>query len=847
MESVNVPEGIPSFAEDGPRLFENGYRPVPIKRGDKAPVVMDWPHYKFEHGDAERFRNSGTGILCGECVGLDIDIRDEQIAAWTRARAEETLGPASARIGAAPKVLLVYRVDGEPFPKIQTAGYRLPTDGPEDKVHKVEVLADGQQFVAYHIHPQTREPYRWNGFGEPLKVPLSMLTTVTLTQLMAFVAEADAELSRHGQRVGRLTQAASDDRQHAPSTSQRTDDPAMLRDALDHIPNSDLEYDDWVRIGLAVKGALGEDGRAAWLSWSAKSAKDTPEYSAKQWAAFKPKLLGAGTVFHHAEHCGWKRPSPAAPPIDLPPVECYEQDADDAQEKLNGHHTPARAMWGIPADLWGRVAPTPPMPKGLLPPTIEHFAFGMPDTFDPAALAAAALAICSIAASDYVRLVITPTWRESFRIWVGLYGPSSAAKSPIINAARRPLAAEQTLRIEEHAVLLKAWTENRKGTKKAKQDLDDDPKPIAVRYYTNNCTIEKLTDIAQYTDHGIGLIHDELSSLIAAMDGAYNEKSAGERGNWLALYDGGVHLQDRVTRGEVFVKNHSASILGAITTDKLARIVRDSVADGLMSRIGLTSVTAMPPSSDIEAMPLEVYREYERLIARLIHNRPSRTHDINLAEAVREILGQAKKRWAAEAILYADTLPRYAERLGKLLGVAARLALGFAIIEAAETPGGADSGPAFREFDLPHHLSVDTMQRACAYVDYQAQHDLAFYAAAAGQEVSPTIALARRIASWLLQLGTEQFQLGDVTRGLDAWRGYRTTDQLSALELLDHMQWILPSDDDYFRGVKFVRGTVWTVNPQAHRIYADRAQMARQGALEAKRKLKLAVSEGEKL
>ena len=36
-----------------------------------------------------------------------------------------------------------------------TAGYRLPGDEPGAKAHKVEILADGQQFVAYGIHPVT--------------------------------------------------------------------------------------------------------------------------------------------------------------------------------------------------------------------------------------------------------------------------------------------------------------------------------------------------------------------------------------------------------------------------------------------------------------------------------------------------------------------------------------------------------------------------------------------------------------------------------------------------------------------------------------------------------------------
>src|ERR1700733_14609894 len=182
------------FGEAGPALAENGYRPVPLHYGQKRPVPDAWQHYRFANTDAGKFRNAGTGILCGECIGVDIDVRDEALSAWMRSRAESVLGPAPARIGAAPKVLLLYGVDGESFSKIKTAGYRLPDDEPEDKPHQVEVLAAGQQFVAYNRHPDTHRLYRWNGLGDPLKVPLAMLPAVTVAQVRAFIAEADVEL-----------------------------------------------------------------------------------------------------------------------------------------------------------------------------------------------------------------------------------------------------------------------------------------------------------------------------------------------------------------------------------------------------------------------------------------------------------------------------------------------------------------------------------------------------------------------------------------------------------------------------------------------------------------------------
>jgi hypothetical protein len=493
----------------------------------------------------------------------------------------------------------------------------------------------------------------------------------------------------------------------------------------------------------------------------------------------------------------------------------------------------ATIEWLIPGDLWAEISPTPELPRGLLPASLEAFAFSKPETFNPAALAAAALATCSIAASDFVRLVINPTWRERFCIWVGLYGPSSAAKTPTTRAAFRPLEAEQQKRLEEFDRERERF-EAAKKTAKADGTTFDDPEPIPVRYHTHSATLAAVTELEKNMHHGIGLVHDELSSLVSAMDGVYKERSANERGDWLALYDGGPFYSDRILRGQVFVKNHSATILGGITTDKLARFVRDSAADGLMSRMSLVSVPVAAPSADLGAIPLERYRDYSRVVERIVNNRPMIPCDVTLSEDGREELGKAKERWQQEAALYAERLPRYSERLGKLTGLAARVALGFAIIESAEVPAARSSR---NEIDMPRKVDAGQMRRACAYVDYQARHDLAFYAAAAGQDIAPTIGMARRVAGWILQWSRERFHLGDLTRGILEWRSLRSSDQLATLELLDHLGWVRPDEDAYFRGQQFVRGVTWTVNPRAHQRFELRAVMARRVAEEAKRRL----------
>ena len=59
------------------------------------------------------------------------------------------------------------------------------------------MLADGQQFVAYAIHPDTKAPYTWPE-GDPLAIPFFDLPEVTEDQIVAFLAKAEAVLARFG-------------------------------------------------------------------------------------------------------------------------------------------------------------------------------------------------------------------------------------------------------------------------------------------------------------------------------------------------------------------------------------------------------------------------------------------------------------------------------------------------------------------------------------------------------------------------------------------------------------------------------------------------------------------------
>ena len=78
---------------------------------------------------------------------------------------------------------------------------------------------------------------------------------------------------------------------------------------MSYLPNNDLAYDDWIAIGLAIKGALGDAGLAIWEDWSAQSAKNDPVLTASPGTASSPHSIGAGTLYERALEAGWEPPS----------------------------------------------------------------------------------------------------------------------------------------------------------------------------------------------------------------------------------------------------------------------------------------------------------------------------------------------------------------------------------------------------------------------------------------------------------------------------------------------------------------------------------------------------------
>lgn len=290
--------------ELGERLIANGYPIIPVMPGAKCPGrytrgrwtgYPDWarhcdrPSKAFELGVWRQWPGCAIGIACGSIVGFDIDILDQGLSEELQAKALSELGDTPAiRIGLAPKRLLVYRAR-EPFRPI--------------KRHPLEMLARGSQFVAYGIHPDTQLPYTWTAGDELADIPSVDLPEITEEAARKFLDAAFLMVPPELRR-STLGPDRSAEIYFARDGDLRGTFDAVA-DAIEWIPNDDVHYDDWVRIGMALKGAVGDAGAGLFAAWSARSIKDGPMATTKAWASFRPEKIGAGTIYAYAQQYGW--------------------------------------------------------------------------------------------------------------------------------------------------------------------------------------------------------------------------------------------------------------------------------------------------------------------------------------------------------------------------------------------------------------------------------------------------------------------------------------------------------------------------------------------------------------
>jgi energy-coupling factor transporter ATP-binding protein EcfA2 len=295
----------------GDTLIGNGYNITPIQVGAKYPPHDGWSKIKatkakladwlldgitFERDDEERtvdVSDAGVGIITRDTPGVDIDVSHDEIAKALEEFVHYSVGMAPVRVGRAPRRLLLFRCD-KPFHKVQSGVYLDEFDEPQ----KVEILADGQQFVAFHIHPDTHKPYQWLYKDGPHITHADDLPTIDEDDARAIVAEFERLAEKAGWRLKKKARENKTAKPGKPRVIDEDDPfadvkqkaliaPEELREKLMSIPDN-ADHDTWFQVGMALYHQFDgdADGLALWHEWSESAHNYDASALDKRWESF---------------------------------------------------------------------------------------------------------------------------------------------------------------------------------------------------------------------------------------------------------------------------------------------------------------------------------------------------------------------------------------------------------------------------------------------------------------------------------------------------------------------------------------------------------------------------------
>jgi P4 family phage/plasmid primase-like protien len=271
------------------RLRDGGYSIVPINKGQKGPLIKEWQKKEFSAEDID----AGIGVKCGigeyPICAIDIDVLNPELTAALSDWCHEHLGMTVERVGQAPKTMLVYRAADSGWSKAASQWF---TDDSEER-QRVEVLGRGQQFVAYHIHPDTGEPYEWTDMLGGLEyTPAKELPVVTadeITQVLEVFEQMalDAGMTACSGSTARTINSGKADPEDFTAGAKVGVD---IKDAEKLLANLDAaDYDRWLQVGMALHHEY--DGSDAafnmWDGWSQKADNySSDEDLEKRWSGF---------------------------------------------------------------------------------------------------------------------------------------------------------------------------------------------------------------------------------------------------------------------------------------------------------------------------------------------------------------------------------------------------------------------------------------------------------------------------------------------------------------------------------------------------------------------------------
>ena len=485
-------------------------------------------------------------------------------------------------------------------------------------------------------------------------------------------------------------------------------------------------------------------------------------------------------------------------------------------------HTPARVAtgdatneWPVPMALEGALPGVQPFSEDLLPTSFRSLVRDVSERMQvPMDYPAVVIVLC-LAGIVSRRAIIQPKandtgWVVVPNLWGGIIAPPGFMKSPVIQAATRPLNQIQNAWRHEHDEAVQRYADGReefelrhaawkelykassKGGKPAPERPTDKPEePKLRRLIVNDATFEALHQTMSENPAGILVIRDEFTGWWSTLDRAGRE---GERAFCLQAWNGDTgHTIDRIGRGTVHVDACCMSMLGGIQPGRLRSYLADALHDGpsndgLIQRFQLL----VWPDTDSEWKYVDrrpdakIEEQVTRVFHALLELDPAQQLRFRFGPEAQELFIE----WLTdlEAKLRGDELhPALVSHLSKYRKLMPALALLFELADRA-----ASGVPITNCFDLL--VSLEHTKQAAAFCDYVESHANRIYSCVTTPQIRAAQELADKIKT--RKVGADGFfSCREVY--LKGWSGLDSPEAVRlAMQILEDAGWIREMSGD---------------------------------------------------
>ncbi len=285
--------------------------------------------------------------------GIAISVEIDKNPSAARQRLEGLLGRATVAIESGG--MWTCPLSGKVEPKLHWH-LRLmePTRTADNHLRLKECRRLAQQLVGADgsavplVHP-LRWPGSWHRKGEP-----------RLARIVALNEDAEIDLGDALDRLREAVAARGGDPNTADYTTRKISEPEAnffdIASAVAVIPNDDVGWDEWNKVGMATWAASrgSEPGFHVFDRWSRKSAKYNPTVTRERWdhiSKSPPNRIGFGTLAHLAKEARpeWRKPSDFVPPPSGDPFVDYGNGYRTEGAPRSGEETVVNAALLDPA------------------------------------------------------------------------------------------------------------------------------------------------------------------------------------------------------------------------------------------------------------------------------------------------------------------------------------------------------------------------------------------------------------------------------------------------------------------------------------------------------------------